>query len=470
MNFIHKNDEIYLISCLNTNSVTLAESIRNHDINAVIIFTNVKPSQNGYSELCRSARRLKCRLTEKDIRTVNLSHHNPEVPVRAILAGDDEASNLSAALTLTEKFRNAITAEIYVFSSTKESECMLDSIDKGKPTGKIPPVKVRRVNLIRTLIYTDLIHNSLFDRAVTEYNEKIISVLIVGMGSYGTEMLKSVLWCGQMPGYVLKVNVIDKSPDAESRFYMQCPGIRSRGDRPIIGEDYYEINFFDGVDVHNEEFLSIVRGLSDTTFAFVALGDEQANIETAITLRSVFSGLKIDSGIKPPHGRDDIQTPKITTVVHNDDKSRLLNQNRISNFKGQYYNIDAIGGISDLYSYDNVFSPHLEKIAFNAHKQWGDADSFNNYEYNRRSSVASAIHKKYRDALLPDDADLRAMAEHMRWNAYIRSTEGYSFGYVCDDLALRHSSLVKYSLLSSADKQNDERMNLYVIESADKKS
>ena len=100
-------------------------------------------------------------------------------------------------------------------------------------------------------------------------------------------------------------------------------------------------------------------------------------------------------------------------------------------------------------------------MALAAHLQWGDIESFNNYEYCRRSSMASAIHKKYRDELLDENEELAAMAEHTRWNAYMRAVEGYSFGYIRDDLALRHSSLIKYSSLAPTEQAKDHRMNAY---------
>ena len=61
------------------------------------------------------------------------------------------------------------------------------------------------------------------------------------------------------------------------------------------------------------------------------------------------------------------------------------------------------------------------------------------------------------------------MAEHTRWNAYMRAVEGYSFGYVRDDLALRHSSLIKYSSLAPTEQAKDHRMNAYTSTSGKKK-
>lgn len=465
MNFGKGKNVLYLISFLDERSYILAKSITENDSRrkerSTVIFTNISGDRSIYNGLDKKALRLGCKLTQEDICNLPFRKHSFRKLTRFVLINPDERINLTAALKLAESYRDKIAAEIYVFASSKESECLLDSVDKGGRHGVIPPLKIRRVNIVRNQIYLDLMNHSLFESAAEEFNEKVISVLIIGLGHYGMEMLKSVLWCGQMTGYILRVTVIDESPDAEERFYMQCPGIRERGTQPQNGEDYYEITFHSGVNVQSETFYNIIKSVPDTTQAFVALGNEELSFETALALRTIFSGIRIDEGKSPSHSRTDVQKPRITAVINNNQKADLLNQNKLSNFKGQYYNIDCIASNGELYSYKNIFASELEEMALRAHLKWGDSESFNNYEYCRRSSMASAIHKKYRDELLKGSDELAAMAEHTRWNAYMRAVEGYSFGYIKDDLALRHSSLIKYSSLAPTEKSKDRRMNSY---------
>lgn len=465
MTAMKQKNTLYLISHLDERSYTLAKSIVKNDIankkKSSIVFTNIVSDKSIYNGLDKRAIQLGCKLSCDDICNISLKRRSLQSLTRIVLINPDEDVNLTVALRLAEQYKDKITAEIYVFASSKESECMLDSVDKGGLHGVVPPLKIRRVNIIRNQIYSDLMKHSIFDTAIEEYNEKVISALIVGLGHYGMEMLKSVLWCGQMVGYVLRVTVIDESPNAEEIFYMQCPGIRERGTQPQNGEDYYEITFHSGVNVHSETFYNIIKSVPNATQVFVALGNEQKNFETALTLRTIFSGIQIDEGKNPTHSQTDIQKPRITAVINNNQKANLLNQNKLSNFKEQYYNIECIASNDELYSYKNIFASDLEEMALKAHLQWGDLESFNNYEYCRRSSMASAIHKKYRDELFKDNEELAAMAEHTRWNAYMRAVEGYSFGYIRDDLALRHSSLIKYSSLAPTEKAKDHRMNAY---------
>jgi len=455
LSIFFRNKELYIISALNENAIILAKSIKRKNSNALIIFTDASEADKS---CIKSAKSFGCIVTDECITNYSLLFHNKRITTHFILMSYDENNNLDNVLKLTELYRDKINAEIYTFNSSKESECLCDSIYKGSLSGEISPIKLRRVNAIRNQIYCNLLKYSIYDEAVEEYNEKVISVLIVGMGKYGLEMIKAILWCGQMDGYVLRIHIIDKCSDIETIFYKECPGIRQRGTQPKSGEDYYELFFHPGIDVNTEDFNKTVCGISDTTFAFVSLGNEQTNIETAMNLRSIFSGLKIDAGLKPEHSRNITQTPRITAVVHTNEKAELLNNNLLSNFKQQYFQIDCIGANSKLYSYENIFMSELEKMALTVHMQWGQKEDFDNYEYNRRSSMTSAIHKKYRDELMPDD-ETKDILEHKRWNAYMRSTEGYSFGLIRDDLAHRHPLLVKYDHLSRFEKDKDKRMN-----------
>ena len=457
---LSRANDVYVISCLDETTMMFAKSIRAAKPNASVFICNF-PKTASYNETKTQNEKKTYRLIDVNAKILEPDLFSSDANIRFILMNPSEEKNLSDALRLIEQFRGKKYAEIYTFCASVESECILDTIDKGQTTvSGVRPIKVRRVNTIRNQVYEYLFNNSLFESVSIEYDEKIISVLIVGMGRFGAEILKAVLWCGQMDNYVLRVNVIDKDPDIESEFYRQCPGIRQRGFLPRNGEDYYEISFHGGVEVHSEKFLDVLHGIPNATWAFVNLGTESENIETAIRLRSVYSGIQIDEGKEPNHSIDKIQMPRIVVAVQNVQKAILLRNNALVNFKNQHYQIDALGSDAELFSYDNLFASKMEHLALTAHLQWGDAESFEKFEYYRRSSMASAIHKKYRDALM-NDADLKAALEHKRWNAYMRSTEGYSFGIVRDDLARRHPLLVRYDNLSSVEKAKDEKLNNY---------
>lgn len=90
------------------------------------------------------------------------------------------------------------------------------------------------------------------------------------------------------------------------------------------------------------------------------------------------------------------------------------------------------------------------------------------FEYNYRSSIAKAIHKRLRKALgfRPDITDKPwekmtyddkvelGKIEHVRWNAYMR-TEGYGYSSTRNDLTRVHHNLVPVDKLSNDDLRKD---------------
>ena len=103
--------------------------------------------------------------------------------------------------------------------------------------------------------------------------------------------------------------------------------------------------------------------------------------------------------------------------------------------------------------------------------KWGQEEEFWTYEYNYRSSIASAIHMKARihcgipgankkeGELSLEERDIIEVLEHRRWNAYMRA-EGYIFSGSNDkssrnDLAKMHHDLVDFSSLTEEEKRKD---------------
>ena len=113
----------------------------------------------------------------------------------------------------------------------------------------------------------------------------------------------------------------------------------------------------------------------------------------------------------------------------------------------------------------------LYQAALQRHLKWGREREFWAYEFNFRSSVASAIHFEMRrlcgmpgagkkeEELTPEERDALEVLEHRRWNAYMRS-EGYVFSGSTDkasrnDLARAHNDLVPFERLSEEEKRKD---------------
>lgn len=457
----------YLITWASSQTPFIVKSIRSQaspqkDWRTSIIVTNLP--QDADVSLVSALRSMKCILTHKDITAIKLpwpSQHS--TLFRYLLLSGDKVSgfekNTCDALSLTRLYREKFAIEIYSLSPGQGPCLLFDSIDKGQPCGKIPPVKIRRVHFARNLIYQNLYKHSLFELACNDHGEQVITVIIIGMDAFGSEMLKACLWCGQMDGFVLKVHVIDSDPKAQERFYYMAPEVAARNKLPRSGEDYYEVTFHSGISYQQIEFPETLRSIKNPSWVLVSCGSDSANLETAIKTREIYAQEKLREEYIPTHYPSSKQSPFIQAIIKNDDIADLLNRNQLKNYRDQAYDINALGNNSSLYSISNICDPKFEEMALKTHLRWGDEYSFHNHEYNRRASLASAIHKKYRDKLYPEDNILKDILEHKRWNAYMRSSEGYSFGLTRDDLAKQHNDLIPFDELSQPEKRKDSVMS-----------
>ena len=313
-------------------------------------------------------------------------------------------------------------------------------------------MKVRRIDPVRSFAYNlaDKQGEKIFHSAIPSDNgKKLISAVIVGMGKYGFEMAKLLVWLCQMHGYDLKINIFDSDKNAKEVFQVRCPELIDEGDG--YEENTYDITVHPDIITGTARFEDEFCKLGAISYIFVAQGDDSKNIETAVYLRGL-------------SGRQSLN-PLMHAIVRDPEKNALLQG--ICNFENppRPYDIDFIGSLSSIYSEDAIFSTELEERALARHLRYGDEESFWSYEYNYRSSMASAIHLDMRRKLkipgadkLPEDRtdeerDLLRRLEHRRWNAYTRS-EGYIKGPK-NHITKTHPTLVAFDELSPENQQKD---------------
>jgi hypothetical protein len=282
--------------------------------------------------------------------------------------------------------------------------------------------------------------------------------MIVGMGKYGTEMLKALSWYCQMDGYTLNLYGVDRDEAAEDKFAALCPELMSEKYNGVFvpGESRYTIKVFSGVDTATRTFIELVRSLPQLTYVFVALGDDEDNINCAANIRMLCERC----GSKPV----------IRTVVYSTEENEALDD--VRNYRGQPYGIFAIGDLESSCSEEILMGSELEQLALQRHLKWGQEEEFWQYEYNYRSSMASAIHmqarvdcgipgaEKEESQLSEEERDIIEKLEHRRWNAYMRS-EGYVYGGTIEpegryDLAKQHNCLVTFEDLPEKEQKKDD--------------
>ncbi len=449
--------EAYVFSELNEKSLALANDIKTKHNRAAIIFTDVfEENEESSYELIEKAKSIGAICFKKDIMVLDFKKHSSGKSISFFTIGRDETENLNQALKIIDCYRDRNDTHLYVFSTKIESELLLTAIDKGQ-------VKVRRINEVQSLVNRVLYEKgrALFDGAKkVDGNTKKISAVVVGMGRHGTEMVKALAWFGQMDGYKLEINAFDKDPLAEEKFVALAPELMSPcyNGVELEGEAQYKITVHSGVDVESVSFAKVISENADTTYAIIALGDDDVNINTAVNLRMYFERMKIH--------------PVIQAIVYNSQQKRALEG--IKNYRGQEYDIEFIGDMDSSYTEDVIIDSELEEEALKRHLKWGDEDEFWTYEYNYRSSMASAIHMKARiycgipgadkkeEELTDEERNIIGALEHRRWNAYMRA-EGYVFSGSKDsssrnDLAKMHHDLVDYSSLAEGEKLKDSKV------------
>lgn len=451
---LHYRSDVYAFSALNEKSLLLARSIRRNHPDALILFTNVQKDEDGADEMQRACKGLGALLFEQEITAVNYSLHSGKARLTLLVLGEDENENVLTALKLVQQHQNREKTDLFVLSSGVEGELLLSHAGNER-------LRVRRINEVRSLVYRFLYDEGgrLFEGAIPgQEGKKQINAVIVGLGQYGTEMLKALSWFCQMEGYTVSLHAFDQDPDAEDKFAALCPELMSEAFNAVSieGESEYTIRIHAGVDVHTHTFAQAYMAIPKATFVFVALGDDRENIVTAADIRM----LSERCGSKP----------LIKTLLNNEEERDALAA--AANYRGQPYAIEGMSGLVAGNFEELMLGSELEKIALERHLKWGKEDEFWNYEYNYRSSMASAIHSKARilcgvpgadkpeeDRTLQERDGIEVL-EHRRWNTYMRS-EGYVYSGSSDrasrnDLGKMHHDLIPFDLLSEEDKRKDK--------------
>ncbi len=442
--FFLRDEEMYIFSEVSESALALAEDLKKNHPESVVVFTGNfdKDSENG-QEYQPRMKKIAAVFIKEDIAALNLGKKDLGNTITFFVIGEDDGKNFRQTLELIEKYKKRINTNIYLFSTGFESELILPTVDKGL-------CKVRRINGAQSFI-----NRIFFEKSELIFNSKIpvkngvrhISAVVVGMGKYGFEMTKSLAWFGQMKDYDLSVKAFDKDPLAEDRFIAACPELMSMkfNGKRVENEAQYTINIRAGVDVYGSSFANEITSMKDATYVFVALGDDETNIRVAANLRMLFERAGAH--------------PTIQAIVYSTAKKNALSG--IKNFQNQLYDIDFIGDLKTTFSEDVILNSAIEEYALKCHRGAGyKEEDFWAFEYNYRSSVASAIHQKAVEKCIKEghpgiDRDVEANIEHRRWNAYMRS-EGYIYGKKRNDLGKMHPNLIDYESLSEETQNTDK--------------
>lgn len=456
---LHYRKDLFVFSQLNEESIALAEDIMKNRPKAGIVFCEVNDSVRDKSiAYVERASMLNANCVNRDILSVNFNAHSKKSRIYFFTIKENEQTNTNEALELIGKYKNRRGTRLYLFSTLIESRLVLANFDNGF-------VRVRRIDKAQTFINRFLYDEGqiLFEHALPPKageSEKEINVLILGLGKCGNEMLRALSWYCQMEGYRLRIDAVDIGSSAEDRLRAECSELldeHHNGVR-VEGESYYDIRFHSGMDFRSVAFSELMKKLDDITFAFVALGRDNDNVEACVTLRKMFERTKTFADIY--------------AVLRSNDKKQAVSG--IRNFKGQEYLINSIGDIRSVFTEKEIMHSEIEEEALRLHMEWGEEEDFWRFEYNHRSSIARAIHRNARKSCdlfnhpdekrSPEELKVLSTLEHKRWNAFMRS-EGYIYSGSLDpssrnDLGKLHNDLVSYNLLAEDVKKKDDEITI----------
>lgn len=452
------------MSELNERSLALAENILKEEKKGTqVIFCDVfvKNEETEY-ELLEEASRLGAICFRKDVSQIFLRRSLRDARRTFYLIGADEDENVKQALSLlghcgAVTLYNTPKTEFFVFSTTPASAPLLDSVEHGN-------MKVRRVNEARSLAWNTVREQGVFEKYRTENGEKTVSVLIVGSGGYGTELAKTVLWCGQLPGYRVKVHVVDCKEDVKARFESHSPSLVAESGLKRENYPRYDLHFYGKMDVNTSDFDRLLGEIGPFTSVFVTLGDDDKNVSVA---------MKIDREIRRRHGKAGACT--VYAVVYSSLKLAALEQSGrgLGCLDIDSYDVAFIGDINSCYSPKVIEQKALDDRGREVHNGWAtqkNADKqrqdlatlgaegavtkardrearYEKYEYYRDASMATALYEEVVAALglsLEDFGEKgKEKYEHLRWYAYM-CAEGFSPGEEIDVIAKVHSAMREY--------------------------
>lgn len=420
----------YVFSEINENTIAIAQSIKKTPGRKKIVFCSCKDADK---HLLHQAKMLHGILLYTSCKALKLHAQWQVKEYEFNLLSYYEDNNIETSEILIAR-NEQIKKDRIIINAFVHNEVDINILESMMSQSQNNGfMKLRFINEINVLCSNFLYHQPLYKTATTN-NE--ITLLIIGCGVLGKEMLKTAIWNGQIEGYSLKIKVLDNHADQIKQEIMAySPELK-----------HYDIDFIN-IDIKTPQFEETIKKFATATFICIATGSDDLNVHTAENVYQIFRRLDLEN------------TPPIYTRVRNSTKTNNMNQS-IKYLSER--NIHFFGTIESVYSECTLFNSELEKLALAVHLCWdgqlnGDVNDeqyqkscqqFYASSYNRRSSMACALHipvklhqcgidissiKDITDGQLQQIAEKLsdkniieklARNEHERWNAFMRS-EGW---------------------------------------------
>lgn len=428
LKFSHKRP-VYYFSSLNEKSFTLASSLYNQSKDKpkkeqpFLVFCQVDVGDESNTELQFSADAEKLgAIFEKDpVHAIQLKDPLRQ-QVKIFLMDENEDDNILSLLRMEESICpvmpdrkhpviNTIPqSDIYIFSTHESSELLFDQT-LGNFNGIVTaamaaaekkpgsPLYYHRYNLhlideTKLIVQKLLLEHPLFEPLfyVPEYDgytqrdpdadrDDHISVLAIGGGQLGMELVRSAMVCGITDNYQFDIQIIDQNAKTlEKQFrcfsaYKHCFDGSAQTDEeadrkanaPIklpdifCGEDGLGTSIkpvFHEVDCRSTDFDAVLENhCRHSNYIVVATGDDELNISTARYLQRWYARFDII------HRRVPSRPPMIFAAIRNSERYealKCLEKEKAAKCAQQLF---LFGNHQDIFSADEILSRKLDASA-----------------------------------------------------------------------------------------------------------
>ena len=353
---------------------------------AAIVYADIMVNnEEEYLDLLDGAKKIGAILFKKDLTTIHfgdwLIFKRNKKELNFYLISKDEREKISHTEHIIRTYKSNPNVKLFLFSDSIEAKCFLNVNSEATDI----QMKVVRIDDIRSLIYHNLDDHGLelFENANRlPDGTREISAVVVGLGKYGLEVMKALLWYCQLPGYRVKVIAFDERKESKSMFRAACPELKLGTAVDQAGDMRYTADIYEA-KFGTEEFYEQIEKINDMTYLFVALGTDKQNIEASVGIKNRLANKNC--------------FPAIEAVVYDTHLKEYLNKDWRTD------KIRVIGDLKTFYSEHTVVDPALENCALQVHQRWGiRKNSENNFymnDYNYCSSMASALHRNLRTAI-----------------------------------------------------------------------
>jgi len=431
------NKHFCIFTEFNPNTYALATDIRKRFPRANIIFIEVnREYKDEISTVKYMLKDIHAHLLPNDVQQIFKIINMPKRNTDFFVLNEDEGECFNWLIALSSSEIKNGTRKIYV--KLENENKLISNITLPKNT------EIHKVEHFYTLCMRTLenLGTRLFDTAIpNEKGEKTISALIVGLGRYGTEMVKNLSWFTQVEGYTTEIHAFDKDPRADKRFEHLCPGFFFNNTTNNHCNIYINPNTY----IESSDFDNEVLKLKNTNYIFIALGDDNLNITVAYQLRAIFAKLDL--------------YPIIQTVLRDSNAGELLTKSQ--NYRGEAYNIEFVGSYTELYSYDYITDSKNKKAVLESFSKWSSdeaAKALMQQEEQYKLGKANVLYKNLLKQLNitadedSEEIDTYSRSFHRQWVNF-KLSEGYQYGPKRNDIAKTHPTIVPYENLSEMEKK-----------------